>query len=118
MPILSLYALKGAPCPIVATCHAAGGRWWKWGKRFWGGLLARIDYRIAVSEPARAAAAPFIDGPFEVIPNGVALPERPFAGGRENHVVFLGRHEPRKGLPVLLRGWPRDSPPHGRPARA
>ena len=107
VPILSLYALEGAPCPIVATCHAAGGRWWKWGKRFWGQPLEdRIDYRIAVSEPARAAAAAFIDGPFEVIPNGVALPERPSAGGRESHVVFLGRHEPRKGLPVLLRGWP------------
>jgi phosphatidylinositol alpha-mannosyltransferase len=51
-------------------------------------------------------AEPWIGGHFEVIPNGVALPERPPAGDRENHVVFLGRHEPRKGLPVLLRAWP------------
>jgi phosphatidylinositol alpha-mannosyltransferase len=106
VPIMSLYALEGAPCPVVVTCHAAGGRWWKWGRRFWGVLLSRIDYRIAVSEQARAAAEPWIGGPFDVIPNGVALPDTAEPGGRAHHVAFLGRHEPRKGLPVLLRAWP------------
>jgi phosphatidylinositol alpha-mannosyltransferase len=106
VPIVSLYALEGAPCPVVVTCHAAGGRWWKWGRRCWGVLLSRVDYRIAVSEQARAAAEPWIGGPFEVIPNGVALPDTTEPGGRAHHVAFLGRHEPRKGLPVLLRAWP------------
>src|SRR5262249_37663689 len=27
-------------------------------------------------------------------------------GRRENTIVFIGRHEPRKGLQVLLRAWP------------
>ncbi|MCC6222755.1 MAG: glycosyltransferase family 4 protein [Thermoleophilia bacterium] len=105
-PILSQYALYGASCPIVTTSHAAGGRWWFWGHLFWGVLVPRIDYRIAVSEAARAAAEPWLGGPFEVIPNGVFLPPRADPGGRLDRVVFVGRHEPRKGLHVLLRAWP------------
>jgi phosphatidylinositol alpha-mannosyltransferase len=105
-PILSQYAIAAAPCPVVATTHCSGGRWWKWGPRFWGALMPRIDYRISVSEQAREAALPFIGGPIEVIPNGVPIPATANPGDREHHVAFLGRHESRKGLPVLLRAWP------------
>jgi phosphatidylinositol alpha-mannosyltransferase len=42
-----------------------------------------------------------------VIPNGVLVPESAPAGGREHRIVFAGRQEPRKGLQVLLRAWPR-----------
>jgi phosphatidylinositol alpha-mannosyltransferase len=106
-PILSLYALAAKPCPIVSTSHASGGRWYFWGRLFWGVLLDRIDHRLAVSEQAKAAAAPYVGGEFEVLPNGVALPDPPPADGRRHRVVFIGRHEGRKGLPVLLRAWPR-----------
>jgi phosphatidylinositol alpha-mannosyltransferase len=41
-----------------------------------------------------------------VIPNGVLIPEHAEAGGREHRVVFVGRHDRRKGMPVLLRAWP------------
>ncbi len=105
-PILSLYSLYGATCPVVSTSHASGGRFWIWGKLFWSVLIPRIDYRIAVSETARAAAEPWLGGPFEVIPNGVSLPSEADPGGRLERVVFIGRHEPRKGLHVLLRAWP------------
>jgi phosphatidylinositol alpha-mannosyltransferase len=43
----------------------------------------------------------------ELIPNGVDLPPVAEPGGRSGNVVFIGRNEPRKGLPVLLRAWPR-----------
>jgi phosphatidylinositol alpha-mannosyltransferase len=105
-PILSLYALAAKPCPIVVTAHSSGGRWYAWGRRFWHVLAPRIDYRIAVSEQARRASEPNIGGPFEIVPNGVALSPAPRLDGRDHHVVFVGRHEQRKGLPVLLHAWP------------
>ena len=108
-PVLSAFALASAPCPIVVTCHSAGERlgWYPLGGLFWGALTRRIDYRIAVSESARRAAEPYIGRPFDVIPNGIDLPPEADPGGRDGNVVFIGRNEPRKGLPVLLSAWPR-----------
>jgi len=106
-PLIAAYALTLAPCPLVATFHAAGElRWYPGAMRMWGFLTERIDHKIAVSEPARRIAERFVGGPVEVIPNGVALPPDPDPGGRDRKVVFVGRHEPRKGLEVLLRAWP------------
>jgi len=108
-PILSPYALAVAGCPLVATCHAAGEGlgWYPFGHLVWGILMKRIDFRIAVSESAKRAADPYMgEGPIEVIPNGIALPERFDPGGRNGNVVFIGRNERRKGLEVLLRAWP------------
>jgi phosphatidyl-myo-inositol alpha-mannosyltransferase len=107
-PVLSAFALATAQCPIVVTCHSAGERlgWYPLGKVLWGAVARRIDYRIAVSESARAGAEPYIGGPMELIPNGVDLPPNAEPGGRNGNVVFIGRNEPRKGLPVLLRAWP------------
>jgi phosphatidylinositol alpha-mannosyltransferase len=107
-PVLSAFALAVADGPIVVTCHAAGERlgWYPIGKWLWGVILNRIDYRIAVSEAARRSAEPYVGAPMEVIPNGVVLPERFEASGRNGNVVFIGRNERRKGLEVLLRAWP------------
>jgi phosphatidyl-myo-inositol alpha-mannosyltransferase len=107
-PILAVYALAIAECPIVVTCHAAGDLgWYPFAKLVWGPITERIDYRIAVSEAARRSAEPYVGGPFEVIPNGVELPPRFDAGGRNGNVVFIGRNEQRKGLQVLLEAWPQ-----------
>jgi phosphatidylinositol alpha-mannosyltransferase len=69
-------------------------------------LSDRIDHRIAVSDSARRAAEPYIGEPFEIVPNGIDLPAEFDPGGRNGNVVFIGRNEPRKGLPVLLSAWP------------
>jgi phosphatidylinositol alpha-mannosyltransferase len=107
-PILSAFALAIADCPTVLTCHAAGEKlgWYPMGRKLWGVAVDRADYRIAVSEAARRAAAPFLSGAIEVIPNGIFVPERFDPGGRNGNVVFIGRNERRKGLEVLLRAWP------------
>src|SRR4029077_17357128 len=94
----------------IATFHAYAGfsPSYEVGSRVMRGHAARLHGRIAVS----AAARPFIDrffpGDYKVIPNGVDIPR--FAGavpiarwqdGVPN-VLFVGRHEPRKGLLDLL----------------
>ena len=96
-----------AQCPMVATFHASGElSWLKLAKPVWGFLLDRLDHRIAVSEAARETANRYFPGDYELIPNGVLVPDEADAAGREERIVFVGRHEPRKGLQVLLRAWP------------
>jgi phosphatidylinositol alpha-mannosyltransferase len=106
-PAICVATLALARCPIVATFHAAGNlEWYRFGILIWGFLLERIDHRIAVSEQARASAQRWSPAEYEVIPNGVFVQPDAEPGGREHRVVFAGRHEPRKGLAVLLRAWP------------
>jgi phosphatidylinositol alpha-mannosyltransferase len=106
-PAIAVATLALAQCPLVATWHAAGDLgWMPGGMRIWGFLLDRIDWRIAVSEQARATAARWSPGEYEVVPNGVVIPPAVDAGSREHRVVFIGRHDPRKGLRVLLQAWP------------
>jgi phosphatidylinositol alpha-mannosyltransferase len=106
-PAICVAVLALATCPLVATHHASGDLgWMKAGMPMWGFLMRRIDQRIAVSEQARASADRWVGGPWEVIPNGVLVPETADPGGRRHSITFAGRHEPRKGLHVLLRAWP------------
>ncbi len=106
-PAICVAALAVARCALVGTWHAAGGlAWMRFGRPAWGFLIDRIDHRIAVSEQARASAGRWLPGEFEVIPNGVLVPPAAAGGNREHRVVFIGRHDPRKGMPVLLKAWP------------
>src|SRR6185295_13092830 len=73
----------------------------------------RLSGRIAVSPAARQFAHRHFPGEYRIIPNGVDVarfhpdvPPRPeLADGRLN-VLFVGRLDPRKGLPVLLDALP------------
>ncbi|MEZ5261419.1 MAG: glycosyltransferase family 4 protein [Acidimicrobiales bacterium] len=99
-------ALLVEDAPMVATFHAAGTstsyRMLQPVLRYFADWLS---IRVAVSKDARALAAATIGGQFELLFNGVdvehyasAVPwprERPT-------IVFIGRHEPRKGLAQLL----------------
>ena len=106
-PAICTATLAMARTPVVATFHASGDLgWMKFGKPIWGFLIDRIDYRIAVSERARVSQERWLPGEYEVLPNGVLVPESAPAGDREHRIVFAGRQEPRKGLQVLLRAWP------------
>jgi phosphatidyl-myo-inositol alpha-mannosyltransferase len=106
-PTICLTALIRARCPMVATFHASGELgWMRFGNPLWGFLIDRIDHRIAVSERASASQSAWLPGAYEVVPNGVLVPESAPAAGREHRIVFAGRQEPRKGLQVLLRAWP------------
>src|SRR5215218_11200602 len=93
--------------PMVGTHHASGDLgWMRIAKPVWGFLEERLDRRIAVSEQARVSAQRWLPGDYQIVPNGVLIPDGVEPGGREHRIVFAGRQEPRKGLQVLLRAWP------------
>ena len=99
-------ALLTGDTPKVGTFHAAGEsaayRHLGWGLRR---MARRLDHRCAVSPDAVALAESGLGGTYELLFNGVEVerfakgPAHPIDGPT---VFFLGRHEPRKGLDVLL----------------
>ncbi len=102
----TLTTLIFGEAPKVGTFHAAGEsaayRYLGWGLKR---LARRLDHRCAVSPDAVALAESGLGGPFELLFNAVEV-ER-FADGPAHPIdrptiFFLGRHEPRKGLEVLL----------------
>jgi len=106
-PVTCISALAMATSPIVATHHASGDLgYMRAAVPVFGFLANRIDRRLAVSERARDSAARWLPGEYEIIPNGVLIPDVADPSGRENTVTFAGRQEARKGLQVLLRAWP------------
>ena len=106
-PVICTATLAWADSPLVGTFHASGQLAWNtFGKPVWGFLMNRLDHRIAVTEAARESAARWFPGDYELIPNGVLIPPEADPAGREERIVFVGRHDPRKGMAVLLRAWP------------
>jgi phosphatidyl-myo-inositol alpha-mannosyltransferase len=106
-PIPCIAALALWDGPMVGTHHASGDLgWMRLAAPVWGFLEERLDQRLAVSEQARASAQRWLPGEYEIVPNGVLIPDRAEPGSREHRFVFAGRQEPRKGLQVLLRAWP------------
>ena len=64
----------------------------------------RLDHRCAVSENARALAERQLGGQYELVFNGVELDAPASAPIRATAptIFFVGRHEPRKGLGILI----------------
>jgi phosphatidylinositol alpha-mannosyltransferase len=106
-PTICVATLAFAECPAVATWHAAGNlAWMRVGAPTWGYLIDRLEARIAVSRMAAQSAERWLGGSFEIVPNGVVYPAAADPAHRQHRIVFIGRHDARKGLPVLLHAWP------------
>ncbi len=102
----TLTALVFSDRPIVGTFHRAGEsavyrafrplvRW----------MLDRLTVRTAVSDEARVAVSEIAGGSYELVWNGIDVDL--YAGAEPwtspgRTVLFVGRHEPRKGLSVLV----------------
>ena len=104
-PSITIPSLLLQSAPIVATFHAAGERTpyrWLGATARW--LARRIDAPVAVSDASAELVHRHLGLTCTVLYNGIEL-ER-FAPGRRvrrtRSVLFLGRHEQRKGLDVLL----------------
>jgi phosphatidyl-myo-inositol alpha-mannosyltransferase len=111
VPFLSLFLLRESDAVNVATFHAYAGfsPSYEFGSRVMQGHARRLHGRIAVSAAARHFIDRFFPGDYKVIPNGVdiarfanAVPIARWQDGTPN-VLFVGRHEPRKGLLDLLK---------------
>jgi len=92
--------------PMVGTFHASGEvAWYRRVKKGVEWLGTHLDHRVAVSESARDMATRHIGGSFEILYNGIdiATYRRPHLSREASPTIFFcGRHEPRKGLEVLL----------------
>jgi phosphatidylinositol alpha-mannosyltransferase len=104
-----LSALIGFNGPMVGTFHASGELLHMWTRPALKSSMARLSARVVVSESAlETARANWYDADYVVLWNGIEVDrgaeaeptptDRPAA-------FFIGRHEPRKGLAVLLDAW-------------
>ena len=114
VPFLSWVVLRESRSVNIATFHAYAGYsvGYEIGSRTVGSLLLeRLHGRIAVSAAARHFIDRYFPGDYKVIPNGVdlervgsAVPIARWQDGTPN-ILFVGRHEPRKGLLTLLKAY-------------
>ncbi len=111
VPLVGWNATLGARTPVVGTFHtyatkpvpnyianAIGAR----------RVFNRLSARIAVSEAAAWTGRRWFGGEYTIIPNGVDVDAAPSArsnGGGELRILFVGRPEERKGLPILLTAF-------------
>jgi phosphatidylinositol alpha-mannosyltransferase len=114
--ILAPRAAERAGIPCVATFHS-------WFRRSVAAQCfrrplrkesARLAARIAVSEPVVRAMSPYVDGEWDIVPNGVDTASfhpngrRPADALRDGRprLLFLGRLDPRNGLGTVLKAMP------------
>ncbi len=102
----TLTAVTVKPVPLVGTFHANGDVGaYRWLRPLLHRLTERIDAKVAVSEAAAEMARRHLGGRYEVLFNGIEV-ERfaaaPTIATDGPTIFFLARHEPRKGLAVLL----------------
>lgn len=113
-PTLPLLTTRDRPCPLVGTFHAAGRRSLPWQalSRPLSWHYRRLDVRLAVSPSAASFVGEIFGDAPRLLPNGVDTarfhpdaPPAPEARDGRFTVLFVGRLDPRKGLPVLLKAW-------------
>lgn len=107
VPGPTMTSLITSECGIVGTWHAAGAPTTSRFYRFPGMkyLSTKIHVRCAVSQAARATAQEILGGDYDVLFNGIEVDRFAKAEPAPTSaptILFLGRHEERKGLAVLL----------------
>jgi phosphatidylinositol alpha-mannosyltransferase len=111
VPLVGWNATLAAHDPVVGTFHtystksmpnhianALGAR----------RVFNRLSARIAVSEAAAWTGRRWFGGEYKIIPNGVdvdAAPKQAKPASGELRILFVGRPEERKGLPILLTAF-------------
>jgi phosphatidyl-myo-inositol alpha-mannosyltransferase len=116
-PAIGPKAVLSSPAPVVGTFHSyysretLEGRLYTLAAPLLRPIWRRVSKRIAVSQAARHSAKGRLGkGDVKILPNGVevdrfadATPARDLPPGRK--LLFVGRLEPRKGLPFAMRAF-------------
>ena len=103
-PTITAIVLKQSP--IVATFHRAGpSKSYEFFNKPARWVANRIEVNCAVSEEAAATAREALGGSYEILFNGIELDRYAIKESLRSTqtIFFIGRHEPRKGLEVLIR---------------
>ncbi|MFN8035940.1 MAG: glycosyltransferase family 4 protein [Acidimicrobiia bacterium] len=109
VPGANMAALLASKIPTVGTFHAAmksgRSRWYTFFRPAARSVAANLTIRTAVSDEAMRLVVEALGGEYLVIPNGVEVDR--FADAvpwpvDRRAILFVGRHEERKGLGVLL----------------
>jgi phosphatidylinositol alpha-mannosyltransferase len=104
-----LTALIGFSGPMVATYHASGELAHQWTRAPLRSLMARVAYRVVVSDSAlETARFNWTGDEYVLLWNGIEIDRIASVSPTPSErpaVLFLGRHEPRKGLAPLLDAW-------------
>jgi phosphatidylinositol alpha-mannosyltransferase len=105
------FAIENAKIPVVGTFHAYATKPVPMALGNLAGqrrLFNKLSLRIAVSEAARWTGERFYGGRYRIIPNGIDLTRaiaEPKPRNERLELLFVGRAEERKGLPVLMRAF-------------
>ncbi len=103
-PTLTTIVVK--PVPLIGTFHASGDiAVYRYLRPLLRRLTTRLDTKVAVSAEAAGMAQRHLGGEYEILFNGIEVDRfaaAPSQLTRQPTVLFLARHEPRKGLAVLL----------------
>jgi phosphatidylinositol alpha-mannosyltransferase len=101
--------------PAIGTIHASGHSFYARTRPVARVGMRRLAFRTAVSEEARRLVQIEIGGAYYLLPNGVDVDRfdqaEPWPTTKPV-ILFVGRHEPRKGLAVMLdafEGLDRDA---------
>src|SRR4051794_15364562 len=110
-PLVGWDAMVFPGAPVVGTFHAYSTRAFPNHLATLLGARRRMNQlsaRIAVSEAAGWTGRRWFGGEYTIVPNGVdleAAPQGTKPASDELRLLFIGRAEERKGLPVLLAAF-------------
>ena len=111
VPLIGADACSYRDAPVVGTFHTYSTKPFPNRVATLFGARRKFNQlraRIAVSQAAAWTGRRWFGGEYEVIPNGVdvsAPPAWPAPAEDELRILFVGRAEERKGLPVLLTAF-------------
>ena len=115
IPLASWAALKAARdmgIPLVGTFHAnypEGCAHYKIFQPLLASYIRSFKSKIAVSPTAAATVAQYFPGEYRIIPNGLDVARFSPTGSprKPGQILFVGRPDARKGLPVLVAALDR-----------